>query len=58
MAKQKKDGRKINLIIDQKIFNRLVYYTNEKGQTMTTAIERILDKYFDEEGIPKDFSEK
>lgn len=52
MAKQKKDGRPLNLLLDRNTFNRLRYYTEDKGQTMTLAIERILNKHFDAEGVP------
>ena len=57
MAREKKNGRKINMIIDQNVYNRLKYYSEEKGQTITMAVERILDKYFDDIGLPKEFRE-
>ena len=57
MAREKKIGRKVNMILNQQVFNRLKYYSEDKGQTITTAVERILTKYFDEEGVPKEFPE-
>ena len=45
MARPKKDGRFINYFIDRDIYDRLKRYAEEKGQSMTTAIERILDRH-------------
>ena len=47
MPRQKKDGRHINYYIDRQIFEELEAYAKEKGQTVTTALERILRQYFD-----------
>ena len=47
MARPKKDGRHINYYIDRMIFERLEEYADEKGQTMTTALERILKDFLD-----------
>lgn len=33
--------------IDREIYEQLKTYADEKGQTMTTAIERILKQFFD-----------
>ena len=52
MARQKKDGRYINCYLERNLYNRLCYYAEEKGQTKTLAIERILKDYFDKNGIP------
>ena len=46
MPRKKKDGRHINYYIDRVIFERLEEYADEKGQTMTTALERILKQFF------------
>lgn len=43
MGRQKKEGRFINYYIDRDIYERLKRYAEEKGQSMTMAIERILD---------------
>ena len=47
MPRKKKDGRFINYYIDRQIFERLERYAAEKGQQMTTAIERILEDHLD-----------
>ena len=47
MPRQKKDGRHINYYIDRMIYERLEEYADEKGQTMTMALERILKQFFD-----------
>ena len=47
MARPKKDGRHINYYIDRLIYERLEEYADEKGQTMTMALERILKQFFD-----------
>ncbi len=52
MPKPKKDGQRFNMIMDRNLHERLTYYANEKGQTMTVAIERILKQHLDAEGIP------
>ena len=52
MPKPKKDGRYINFYMDRNLSNRLSLYADKKGQTKTTAIERILKERLDEEGIP------
>lgn len=48
MPRKKKDGRFINYYIDRQIFERLERYAEEKGQQMTTAIERILQEHLDQ----------
>ena len=50
MPRQKKDGRHINYYIDRKVFEELEAYAQEKGQTMTTALERILSQFFEQRG--------
>lgn len=47
MPRKKKDGRFINYYIDRQIFERLERYAEDKGQQMTTAIERILQGHLD-----------
>ena len=46
MPRKKKDGRHINYYIDRLIYERLEEYADEKGQTMTMALERILKQFF------------
>lgn len=52
MAKPKKDGQRFNIIMDRNLYNRLSYYSEEKGQTKTLAVERILKKALDDAGVP------
>lgn len=47
MPRKKKDGRFINYYIDRKIYERLERYADDKGQQMTTALERILSEHLD-----------
>ena len=47
MPRKKKDGRHINYYIDRLIYERLAKYAEEKGQTMTMALERILKDFFE-----------
>lgn len=47
MPRKKKDGRHINYYIDREIYERLEQYADDRGQQMTTAIERILKEYLD-----------
>ncbi|GAA6522769.1 hypothetical protein [Intestinimonas sp.] len=49
MPRAKKDGQHINCYIDRTLCERLKAYADEKGQTMTTALERILKQHFEEE---------
>lgn len=46
MAREKKDGRFINYYIKREVYEELKKYAEEKGQTMTTALERIFEDYF------------
>ena len=47
MPRKKKDGRYINYYLDRQIYERLERYADDKGQQMTTAIERILKEHLD-----------
>lgn len=49
MAREKKDGKHISYYIDRTIYERLKIYAEDKGQTMTTAVERIIGEYLDAE---------
>ena len=48
MAREKKDGRHINLYIEREIIELLEQYCKEVGQTKTVAIERALKQYLSE----------
>ncbi len=60
MPRKKKDGRHINYYIDRKLHQRLERYAEDNGQSMTTALERILkehlDRYAPEEMAKPDLS--
>lgn len=45
VPRAKKDGVNINYFIRRDIKEKLAAYCEEKGQTATMAIERILDDY-------------
>jgi len=47
MPRKKKDGRFINYYLDRQIFERLERYADGQGQSMTTALERILQEHLD-----------
>ena len=49
MAREKKDGRFINYYIKREVYEELKKYAEEKGQTMTTALERILEEFWKKE---------
>lgn len=51
MPRPKKDGKVVNLYLDRAVVERLERYCTLKGQTKTMAVERILTKAFDKEGI-------
>mgnify|MGYP001271450624 CR=1 FL=1 len=42
MPKQKKDYVVLNIKIERSIYERLTNYAEEKGQTKTKAVERLL----------------
>ncbi len=48
MPRAKKDGKHLNCYLDRNLLERLTAYAEEKGQTVTTALERILKKHLDE----------
>jgi hypothetical protein len=48
MPKAKKDGKYLNCYLDRCLLERLVSYAEDKGQTVTMALERILKKHLDE----------
>jgi len=49
MARAKKDGEKISFYVDRQVMEDLRAYAEEKGQTVTMAMERILRSHLDEE---------
>ncbi len=49
MARTKKDGEKISFYVDRQVMEDLRAYAEEKGQTVTMAMERILRAFLDAE---------
>ena len=49
MARAKKDGEKISLYLDRQVMEDLRAYAEEKGQTVTMAMERILRAFLDKQ---------
>ena len=49
MARAKKDGEKISFYVDRQVMEDLRVYAEEKGQTVTMAMERILRAFLDKE---------
>ena len=47
MARKKKDGKFLNIYMDRELNERIRIYAEEKGQSITVAIERILKEYLD-----------
>ena len=48
MAKPRKNGKYLNVCIDQEIYDRLSSYCEVAGQPKTVAVERILRQFLDE----------
>lgn len=53
MARAKKDGEKISFYVDRQVMEDLRAYAEEKGQTVTMAMERILRTFLDGEKADK-----
>ena len=49
MPRPKKNGEKISLYLDKDIMDRLRVFADEKGQTLTIAMERIIGAFLDEQ---------
>lgn len=54
MSRPKKDGAYINYYIDRELAEQLREYADNKGQTITTALERILVNHFKNEDKKKE----
>lgn len=50
MARQKKDHKAFNIRMDAAIFDTFEKYAEDKGQTKTIAVERILKEHLEREG--------
>ena len=49
MAREKKDGKKVSFYFDAELYEQLKAYAEEKGQPITTALERIVRKALSDE---------
>ena len=49
MPRAKKDGEKISLYLNKEVVDRLRAYADEKGQTLTMAMERAIKAFLDAE---------
>ena len=49
MARQKKDGKTVSLLMDKELYERLEEYCDKTYLTKTAAIEKALEKLLDEE---------
>ena len=58
MARAKKDGEKISFYVDRQVMEALRAYAEEKGQTVTMAMERILRTHLDAEKRRTDSSKE
>ena len=53
LPRAKKDGKYINIYAERELVERLTAYAAEKGQTITTALERIIKQHLDENDLNK-----
>lgn len=50
MPRARKDYKNISIKMDSHVHSMLVHYASDKGQSLTTAIERILYERLESEG--------
>lgn len=48
MPRPRKDGERVSLFLNREMMERLRAFADERGQTLTTAMERIITAYLDE----------
>ena len=53
MARQKKDGRNVNFYIDRAIMEKVERHAEENGQTLTKAVERLLEQALEDKSEEK-----
>lgn len=58
MSRTKKEGEKISLYLEKDTVARIRAYAEEKGQTLTMAIERAINGFLDEEDKKERTSKK
>lgn len=56
MPRPKKDGTHVSLFLDREMVERLRAYADDKGQTLTTAVERIITAKLNEEHVARNES--
>ena len=54
MSRPKKDGERVSLFLNREMMERLRVYADDKGQTLTMAIERIITGFLNEEDKRKE----
>lgn len=53
MARPKKDGERVGLYLDRALMERVRALADERGQTITTALERLIKAQLDLEESKK-----
>lgn len=48
MSRTRKDAKILNVKLEREIHDRLEQFCSETGMSKTTAVEKILNRYFDE----------
>jgi antitoxin component of RelBE/YafQ-DinJ toxin-antitoxin module len=48
MSRTKKDAKILNIKLDREIHEQLEQFCDESGLTKTVAVEKILQRYFEE----------
>ena len=48
MSRTKKDAKILNIKLDREIHEQLEQFCDESGMTKTIAVEKILQRYFEE----------
>ena len=48
MSRTKKDAKILNIKLDREIHEQLEEFCDESGMTKTIAVEKILQRYFEE----------
>ena len=48
MSREKKDAKLLNIKLDRTIHEQLELFCEESGMSKTVAVEKILNRYFEE----------
>ena len=54
MPKKTKDSVPVSMRLDRTVYEKLRAYAEDKGQTYTTALERIIMAYFNEQEFKRE----